>query len=89
MIYFQPLISAMENVCDWYKGIMIVNRNMAIRVEMAKMGRPRSGVLHIVDLDGALASTSKNLDVIQAILEAVDIPSSGRRHPQPRKKWDN
>ncbi|WP_196591373.1 1-(5-phosphoribosyl)-5-[(5-phosphoribosylamino)methylideneamino]imidazole-4-carboxamide isomerase [Pectinatus frisingensis] len=44
-------------------------------VEMAKkwvgMG---AGYLHLVDLDGALAGTSKNLQVIKQIVDSVDIP---------------
>lgn len=31
-------------------------------------------VLHVVDLDGALAGTSKNLPIIKKIVDAVDVP---------------
>src|SRR5450759_508393 len=30
--------------------------------------------LHVVDLDGAVTGTPKNIDIVHAIVEAVDIP---------------
>lgn len=43
--------------------------------EVAKLWEQKGAqVLHIVDLDGALEGRSKNLSVIEGIVEAVDIP---------------
>ena len=76
MIIF-PAIDIRDGKCvrllkgDFQQETIFSDRPQDMAVKWAAQG---AEYLHLVDLDGALAGQSVNLEVVQAILDAVDIP---------------
>lgn len=72
-----PAIDLLEGRCvrlyqgDYAQSQVFDENPVAVAQQWANQGAPR---LHLVDLDGAKAGHSVNLAVIEAIVQAVEIP---------------